>query len=102
MNEALERMYRWYVLGCRMEERQPMSREEFTNQQLLQLLSGGLLASEIFNRTSAEWELAREDAAWTTILQRLSKMNLAPETGELVAAIRTGRGTESLRMGWES
>ena len=91
MNEASERMYQWYVLGCRLEEQIPMSREEFADQHLLQELNGEILASEVFNRTSAEWELAREDATWTIILQRLSQMNLSPETGELVAAIRSGR-----------
>lgn len=68
-----------------------MSREEFAEQQLLQELNGGLLTSEVFNRTAAEWELAREDAMWTVILQRLSNMNLATETSDLVAAIQMGR-----------
>ena len=91
MNEAAERLYQWYLLGCRMEEQIPMSREAFMEERLLQALSGDLLCSEIFNRTAAEWELAREDALWTTILQRLSNMNFSPETGELVAAIKFGR-----------
>jgi hypothetical protein len=94
VNEAFERMYRWYVLGCRIQELQPIRRDAFAEQQLLQALSGEILASDIFNRTQAEWELAREDAVWTTILQRLSRMNLETETAELVAAIRYGRIVE--------
>jgi hypothetical protein len=94
LNDALERMYRWYKLGCRFQETPPMSREEFKEQQLLQELNVGILAMEIFNRTSAEWELAREDAAWTTILQRLSQMSLTDDTSDLVAAIQKGRDTD--------
>lgn len=71
-----------------------MSRDEFAAQHLLQELSGGLLASEIFDRTSAEWELAREDALWTKILQSLRGMNLTTETSELVKAIQTGRNAD--------
>ncbi len=90
-NQALERMYRWYLMGCRMKEQVSMSREDFAAQQLLQELTGGLLASEVFDRTAAEWELAREDVRWTMILQRLSHMNLTTDTSELVRAIRAGR-----------
>jgi|SRR5579871_1334000 len=94
LNEAFERMYRWYVLGCRMEEKPPISRDAFAEQQLLQALNGEILASDVFNRTLAEWELAREDATWTTILQRLSRLNLETETSDLVAAIQKGRDVE--------
>jgi len=90
-NEPFEKMYRWYVLGCRMSEQQPMSREDFAEQKLLRALTGGALASEVFDRTAAEWELAREDAKWTTILQGLLRLNLATETNDLVRAIQTGR-----------
>src|SRR5579859_2912421 len=87
-------MYRWYMLGCRVQEQEPISREAFAEQHLLQALTGGLLASEVFDRTSAEWELAREDAMWTTILQRLSRMNVASVTSDLVKAIQAGRDAD--------
>ena len=93
-NESTEKLYRWYRLGCRLQEQIPLSYEDFAEQYLLQELSGGLLQSEVFNRTSAEWELDREDAAWTTILQRLSNMNLTPESSDLVAAIQRGHDAD--------
>jgi hypothetical protein len=77
-----------------LEEKEPMSRQEFSEQHLLQEMDGSLLASEVFNRTSAEWELAREDALWTTILQRLSQMNLTIVTSDLVKAIQAGRDAD--------
>ena len=54
MNESVERMYRWYLLGCWLQDRKPLSHEEFAEQHLLQALTGDLLASDVFNRTSAE------------------------------------------------
>ena len=94
MNDALDRMYRWYVLGCRQQEQEPMSREEFAEQRLLQVLSGSLLASEVFDRTAAEWELAREDAQWTSILQRLSRLSFLPAISDLVKAVQVGRESD--------
>ncbi len=91
MEDAFERMYRWYLLGCRMEETVPMTREQFAEQRLLQDLSMGLFESEIFNRTSAEWSLAREDAFWTQILVRLSNLNIVTEVSDLVRVVKRGR-----------
>ena len=94
MNEAMDRMYRWYRLGCRLNGTDHISLEEFEQQHLLQALNEGILSMDLFKRTSAEWELAREDAVWTTVLQRLANMNLSLQTSDLVAAIRAGRELE--------
>lgn len=91
MNEALERMYQWYLLGCSLQETQSMSREDFEAEQMINLLTGGALASEVLDRSAAEWELAREDAYWTNLLQRLANMNLSDTASDLVTAIRRGR-----------
>jgi hypothetical protein len=90
-DNASYRMFCWYALGCQLEGRQPMLRKQFEEQQLIQLLKGDLLTSEVFNRSAAEWELAREDALWTTILQRLSQLNVAPRVCDLVTTIQAGR-----------
>jgi hypothetical protein len=87
-------MYRWYLLGCRLRENPPVTREEFAEQHLLELIGGDLLASSVFDRTDAEWELDREDACWTEILQRLRNMNLTHVTSDLVAAIQRGRDAD--------
>jgi hypothetical protein len=94
MDEALERLYQWYLIGCRVQEKEPMSRDEFVTQHLLELLGGGLATSAVLDRTNAEWELAREDAYWTTILQRLRNLNLTTVTSDLVAAIQAGRDAD--------
>ena len=85
-----ERMYQWYLIGCRMQEREPMTRDAFMASHIL-LSLGGSVQADIFDRTTAEWELAREDAYWTDILQRLQNMNLTETTSDLVEAIQHGR-----------
>lgn len=91
MNPSTEKLYHWYLLGCRWMEEIPMSREEFAEQAAVESLLGGSLPSQVFERTLAEIALDSEDARWTEVLQRLRNLNFAPEQSDLVAAIQKGR-----------
>jgi len=91
VGDAFDRMYRWYLLGCRMEERVPLTPEEFAEQRMLEALSNSIFQSEVFNRTSAEWSLAREDAYWTQILGMLANLNIVSTESDLVRTVIRGR-----------
>lgn len=94
MSAAFEKEYQWYLLGCRLLEQRPLNREEFETQYAMLSLLGPMVSERLKNRTPAEWELDREDADWTNVLQRLANLNIAFETSDLITAIQAGRNAD--------